>query len=98
LLTDALAAAAGVRTETVVSHDLFYDPADRIAAWTAQGAVAVEMEAATLFTACAAGGVRAGCLLAVSDTLLGGRDRLDHEGLVAAGQRLGVVAVEALSA
>jgi DeoD family purine-nucleoside phosphorylase len=97
-LTDALAAAAGVRTETVVSHDLFYDPADRIAAWTGQGAVAVEMEAATLFTACAGRGVRAGCLLAVSDTLLGGRDRLDHEGLVAAGERLGVVAVEALSA
>jgi DeoD family purine-nucleoside phosphorylase len=97
-LTDALAAAAGVRTETVVSHDLFYDPADRIAAWTGQGAVAVEMEAATLFAACAGRGVRAGCLLAVSDTLLGGRDRLDHEGLVAAGERLGVVAVEALSA
>jgi DeoD family purine-nucleoside phosphorylase len=97
-LTDALAAAAGVRTETVVSHDLFYDPADRIAAWTGQGAVAVEMEAATLFTACVGRGVRAGCLLAVSDTLLGGRDRLDHEGLVAAGERLGVVAVEALSA
>jgi DeoD family purine-nucleoside phosphorylase len=97
-LTDALATAAGVGTETVVSHDLFYDPADRIAAWTGQGAVAVEMEAATVFAACAGRGVRAGCLLAVSDTLLGGRDRLDHEGLVAAGERLGVVAVEALSA
>jgi len=96
-LTDALADAAGVRAEAVVSHDLFYDPVDRIAEWTGQGAVAVEMEAATLFAACAARGVRAGCLLAVSDTLLGGRDRLDHDGLAAAGERLGVVAVEALA-
>jgi DeoD family purine-nucleoside phosphorylase len=96
-LTDALADAAGVRSEAVVSHDLFYDPADRIAEWTGQGAVAVEMEAATLFTACAARGVRAGCLLAVSDTLLGERDRLDHDGLAAAGERMGVVAVEALA-
>ena len=33
------------------------------------------------FAACAARGVRAGCLLAVSDTLLGERARLDHDGL-----------------
>ena len=68
-----------------------------MAEWTAQGAIAVEMEAATVFTACAARGVRAGCLLAVSDTLVGGRERIDHEGLVAAGERLGAVAVEALA-
>jgi len=96
-LTAALADAAGVRTAAVVSHDLFYDPVDRIAEWTGQGAVAVEMEAVTVFAACAPRGVRAGCLLAVSDTLLGDRDRLDHEGLAAAGERLGVVAVEALA-
>jgi DeoD family purine-nucleoside phosphorylase len=96
-LTAALAAAAGVRTEAVVTHDVFYDPVDRVAEWTAQGAVAVEMEAATVFAACAARGVRAGCLLAVSDTLVGGRERVDHEGLVAIGERLGAVAVEALS-
>ena len=51
----------------------------------------------TVFTACAARGVRAGCLLAVSDTLLGGRERVDHEGLVAIGEKLGTVAVEALT-
>jgi DeoD family purine-nucleoside phosphorylase len=97
-LADALAAAAGVAPAAVVSHDLFYDPADRIAEWAAQGAVAVEMEAATLFAICAARGLRAGCVLAVSDTLLGDRTRLDHDGLVAAGERLGAVAVEALAA
>jgi uridine phosphorylase len=97
-LTDALADAAGVQTEAIVTHDAFYDPVDRVAEWTGQGAVAVEMEAATVFTACAARGVRAGCLLAVSDTLLGGRERVDHDGLVAIGERLGEVAVEALIA
>jgi DeoD family purine-nucleoside phosphorylase len=95
-LTQALSGAARAPAQAVVSHDLFYDPADRISEWTSQGAVAVEMEAATLFAACAARGVRAGCLLAVSDTLLGERARLDHDGLVAAGERLGAVAVEAL--
>src|SRR3954465_8753941 len=39
----ALAAAAGVRSEPIVTHDVFYDPVDRIAEWTAEGAVAVEM-------------------------------------------------------
>jgi DeoD family purine-nucleoside phosphorylase len=96
-LTAALALAAGTRSEAVVTHDVFYDPIDRVAEWTAAGAVAVEMEAATVFTACAARGVRAGCVLAVSDTLLGGRERIDHERLVAAGERLGAVAVEALA-
>jgi uridine phosphorylase len=55
------------------------------------------MEAATLFAVCAAQGVRAGCLLAVSDVLTAGRERIDHEGLVAAGERLGQVAVNALA-
>ena len=96
-LTAALAAAAGVRSEPIVTHDVFYDPVDRVAEWAAQGAVAVEMEAATIFTACAARGIRAGCVLAVSDTLIGGRARIDHDGLVAAGERLGAVAVEALA-
>jgi DeoD family purine-nucleoside phosphorylase len=97
-LTAALAAAAGVRSGVVVTHDVFYDPVDRIAEWTAQGAVAVEMEAATVFTACAAKGIPAGCVLAVSDTLLGGRERVDHDGLAAIGERLGAVAVQALTA
>jgi DeoD family purine-nucleoside phosphorylase len=95
-LTAALAAAAGTQPEPIVTHDLFYDPVDRLAEWAAEGAVAVEMEAAAIFTACAVRGVRAGCLLAVSDVLTGGRERIDHEALAAAGERLGHVAVEAL--
>jgi DeoD family purine-nucleoside phosphorylase len=96
-LVTALAAAAGAAPVTIVTTDLFYDPKDHHADWLAAGAVAVEMEAATLFAVCAAQGVRAGCLLAVTDLLTAGRERIDHEGLVAAGERLGQVAVDALA-
>ena len=96
-LTAALAAAAGVEPTVVVTHDVFYDPVDRLDEWAARGAVAVEMEAAAIFALCAQRGVRAGCLLAVSDTLRGGMTRIDREGLAAAGERLGRVAIEALA-
>jgi uridine phosphorylase len=55
------------------------------------------MEAATVFALCAARDVRAGCLLAVSDTLRNGFERVDHDGLTRIGERLGSVAVEALT-
>ena len=55
------------------------------------------MEAATLFALCAARGVPAGCLLGVSDTLRNGLQRIDHDGLARIGERLGSVAVEALT-
>src|SRR5258705_3184449 len=62
--------------------DLFYDappPPD--------GAVAVEMEAATIFRLAERRGVAAGCVLGVSDTLAGGtRQRPDDQGM----ERLGV--------
>ncbi len=96
-LTRRLARAAGVTPATIVSADLFYDPVDRVVEWRGAGAVAAEMEAATLFVICADRGVRAGCLLAVSDTLFGGRRRIDAEQLSAAGERLGHVAVQALA-
>jgi uridine phosphorylase len=95
-LTAALAAAAAAAPAAIVTHDVFYDPVDRLDEWAAQGAVAVEMEAATVFALCATRGIPAGCLLAVSDTLRNGFERVDHDGLVAIGERLGAVAVEAL--
>ena len=56
----------------VASSDLFYDPApSRRERWVAAGAVAVEMEAATLFTVARLRGVAAGCVLLVSDELAG---------------------------
>lgn len=62
---------AGVRhfAGPVVSTDLFYDPDPTPQeTWYPRGVIAVEMEAAAVFTLAALRGVRAGCLLMV-DTL-----------------------------
>jgi uridine phosphorylase len=93
-LTAALQAAGGGQGVTVVSSDLFYDASDSLPA----EADVVEMEAATLLRIAELRGCRAACLLAVSDTLEGGRKRLDVEGLTDVGSRLGAVAVAALTA
>ena len=59
---------AGARPVTVASSDLFYDPrADATASWVERGAVAVEMEAATILQVAARRGVAAACVLGVSD-------------------------------
>ncbi len=66
------AEAAGRRTfiGPIVSSDLFYDPTpDPAKLWGNLGVLAVEMEAAAIFTIAAMHGVRAGCLLTVSDTI-----------------------------
>ena len=92
-LTQSLQAAGGGRGVTAVSSDLFYDPRTE----PPPGADVVEMEAAVLCRIAELRGVRAACLLAVSDVLDGGRDRLDVEAMQAVGLRLGQVAVEALT-
>lgn len=66
------AEGSGQRTFTgpIVSADLFYDPEeDPQKKWNDLGVLAVEMEAAAIFTIAAMRGVRAGCLLTVSDTI-----------------------------
>jgi uridine phosphorylase len=61
---------AGARPVTVASSDLFYDPrADAAPTWADRGAVAVEMEAATILQVAARRGVAAGCVLGVSDAV-----------------------------
>jgi uridine phosphorylase len=92
-LTAALQAAGGGRGVTAVSSDLFYDPNDSLP----PDADVVEMEAATLLRIAELRGCRAACLLAVSDVLEGGRKRLDVDGLTEVGERLGEVAVGALT-
>lgn len=90
----ALAEHAGL----VASTDLFYDPdPERPARWRERGAMAVEMEAATVLTVAAAHGARAGCVLAVSDAA-GGGARIEAGELEAASRRLGDIALEALCA
>ena len=70
-LLAALASAAGDPV-LIASSDLFYDPdSSRRQRWAAAGAVAVEMEAATLFTVARLRGAAAGCVLLVSDELAG---------------------------
>jgi len=94
-LTAALAAAAGCRVGQVVSVDLFYEAGPPGAG---HDALAVEMEAATLFTLAPLRGARAGALLIVSDVLdsRGGRSRISTEALLEAGERAGRAAVLAL--
>lgn len=95
----ALAGAGDVLEGAVVSTDLFYDPDEsRAAAWAAAGALAVEMEAAAVLAVAARRGLRAACLLAVTDLLhdCTGRERIGEQRLAAAEGRLGEVAARAL--
>lgn len=74
-LTRALAAAAGAtsrRTHVglIQTDDAFYaETPDDVPALAARGVLAVEMEASALFTLGALRGVRAGCMLAVSNVI-----------------------------
>jgi DeoD family purine-nucleoside phosphorylase len=95
------AESAGRRTFVgpIVSSDLFYDPEDEPArVWGELGVLAVEMEAAAIFTLAAMRGVRAGCLLTVSDTI--GREivRISDEALKNAVDNMVTLALETLDA
>jgi DeoD family purine-nucleoside phosphorylase len=82
----------------VVSTDLFYDgPEGAERRWRDQGAIAVEMEAATLFALAARRGFTAGALLIVSDLVLPARRRIEPDHLRRAEHRLGEVAAAALA-
>jgi uridine phosphorylase len=90
-------ASGGARPVTVVSTDVFYETREGIEQeWRAAGAQAVEMESAALFTIARRHGLRAGAVLAVTDVLAGGRERLDQESVDAIGVRLGEAALRAL--
>lgn len=92
------AGAGRTRAGTVVSTDLFYDgPARSEQRWRDAGAVAVEMEAATLFTLAARRGFEAAAVLIVSDLLFAGRERIETAELRAAEQQLGELALSALA-
>ncbi len=75
-----------VRVGPIVSSDVFYDPdPGRAQRWSERGILAVEMEAAVLFTLGALRKVKAGCLLTVSDVIVGGKlKRISDEELRAA--------------
>ena len=90
--------AAGARPGPVVSSDLFYDgAAGAEEAWQAAGALAVEMETATLFALAQRRGLHAGCALIVSDIVLPARRRIDPDALREAEHRLGELALAGLA-
>jgi purine-nucleoside phosphorylase len=82
---------------TVVSSDLFYDPdPSRADAGRAAGAVAIEMEAATLFMVAARHDLPAACVCVVSDSVAT-QERSGEDALLAAGEEMGRVALAALA-
>ena len=98
-LTEALVRTApAAQAGTIVSVDLFYETANSRRRTAADGALAMEMEAAALFAVGAAADVPVACLLVVSDTfdVSGARTRIDDSSLAAASERMGAVAVAAL--
>jgi uridine phosphorylase len=96
-LSAALREAGGGRAVTAVSTDLFYDAReDEGQRWLDAGASVVEMEAATLLAIADRRECRAACLLAVTDLIESGRERLEHDAVTDAGLALGKVGVEAL--
>lgn len=94
-LTDATVGAG--HTGRVASTDLFYGYcAQARRRWLDAGAIAVEMETATLFTLAARLGLEAASVLIVSDLLEPARVRIGTEALREAEQRMGNVALRAL--
>ncbi len=88
----------GVHSGPIVTTDLFYDARGLERSWSEAGALAVEMEAATLFALAGARGAQAAALLVVSDIVLPERTRIGQEELRAAERRMGEAALRALTA
>lgn len=97
-LSDAIAHAAGpgLRQGPIVTTDLFYDGGDQEQRWAEAGALAVEMETATLFTIAARRLLKAASLLIVTDKLLPARSRIDEAALVERERQAGAIAATAL--
>ena len=84
----------------VVSSDVFYNPdAGQYQRWSDRGILAVEMEAAILFTLGALRKVQAGCLLTVSDIVVEGEfKRISDDELRAAVDRMTRVGLATVTA
>jgi DeoD family purine-nucleoside phosphorylase len=89
-----------VRVGPIVSSDVFYDPdPGRAGRWSSRGILAVEMEAAVLFTVGALRGLQAGCLLTVSDIIVEGEfTRISDEDLRAAVDQMTELALGTVTA
>jgi DeoD family purine-nucleoside phosphorylase len=89
-----------MRVGPIVSSDLFYNPdGGQYERWSKRGVLAVEMEAAVLFTIGALRGVQAGCLLTVSDIVVDGDfKRISDDDLRAAVDRMTRVGLATVTA
>src|SRR3982750_3650321 len=89
-----------LRVGPIVSSDLFYNPdGGQYERWSSRGVLAVEMEAAVLFTLGALRGVQAGCLLTVSDVVVEKEfTRISDEELRAAVDRMTRIALATVTA
>jgi purine-nucleoside phosphorylase len=99
-LTATLRAAnhGSLRSGSVISTDLFYDERNgQELRWREAGALAVEMETATLYALAQRRGLEAASLLIVSDLLLPRRVRIEAEQLRSAERRLGKLAMRGLT-
>lgn len=97
-LLRAFARAGAPAAQTVVSSDLFYEPnSGREQAWRGSGAVAVEMECATVFALAARLGLTAAGVLVVSDLLSQQRVRITEDALRAAERNMGELTTRALA-
>ena len=89
-----------LRVGPIVSSDLFYNPdKGQYERWSKRGILAVEMEAAALFTVAALRGVHGGCLLTVSDFVVEGEFvRISDDELRAAVDRMTRIALDTATA
>jgi len=89
-----------MRVGPIVSSDLFYNPDEgQYERWSKRGVLAVEMEAAILFTIGAIRQVQAGCLLTVSDVVVEGEfKRISDDDLRDAVDRMTRVALATVTA
>ena len=89
-----------VRVGPIVSSDLFYNPDDdQYRRWSERGVLAVEMEAAVLFTLGALRRVQTGCLLTVSDVVVEGEFvRISDEEMKAAVDQMTELALGTVTA
>ncbi len=89
-----------LRVGPIVSSDVFYNPDEgQYERWSQRGLLAVEMEAAVLFTVAALRGVHGGCLLTVSDIVVEGEFvRISDDELRAAVDRMTKIALDTATA
>jgi purine-nucleoside phosphorylase len=89
-----------VRVGPIVSSDVFYNPDEgQYRRWSERGVLAVEMEAAMLFTVGALRRIKTGCLLTVSDVVVEGEFvRISDEEMRAAVDQMTELALHTVTA